>query len=203
MVTGVFFHPLRITSFMKAKRDCVIFGGSFDPVHNGHLALAQAVMLQLQPDELRFLPCRISPHKLAQNYALDAATRLELLRLALADMPGFSLCDHEIAREGPSYSYLTLQHFRSCEPQTRFHWLLGADQWNNLHNWSNYHYLITNCAFIVAGRGGEVLQTRAGVERQLVEFYHPASATQIRQDKLHGRRNAWVPQSIAEKYYAL
>jgi len=182
--------------------DCVIFGGSFDPVHAGHLALAAAVQKQFGCDELRFVPCHISPHKMEQGYALDAATRLELLRLATAAMPGVSVSDHEITRQGLSWSYMTLQHFMAQQPAVRFHWLVGADQWNNLHNWKNYHYLITHCGFIVAGRGGVPLVHREGVARQLVEFYHPANATTIRQDKQQGRRNAWVPESIAARYYA-
>ena len=95
-------HPKRIA----------LFGGSFDPVHLGHLEIARSAVDQLRLDEVRFIPCRISPHKTAEPPASSQA-RLEMLRLALADHSWAKIDDTELEEPPPSYSYKTAARVRS------------------------------------------------------------------------------------------
>ena len=85
-----------------------LFGGTFDPVHCGHVFLADKARKAMELDEIRFIPCRISPHK-SGTQPTPAADRLEMLRLATKDLPWAVVDDCEILREGPSFSYQTAE----------------------------------------------------------------------------------------------
>jgi nicotinate-nucleotide adenylyltransferase len=89
-----------------------VFGGTFDPVHIGHLVMADEVLSQLQYDQIRFMPARIAPHKSGEPSA-SAGHRLAMLRLATAERDKFVVDQYELEREGPSYTVRTLRHLIS------------------------------------------------------------------------------------------
>jgi nicotinate-nucleotide adenylyltransferase len=111
-----------------------IFGGTFDPVHNGHLLLAECCREQCGLDAVWFLPTAVPPHK--QGWELTAAQhRIAMLELATAGNPVFSVCRYEIDRGGVNYSVDTLAHFHEEDPERELFFLMGADMFLDLPHW--------------------------------------------------------------------
>ncbi len=129
-----------------------ILGGTFDPVHNGHLALAQAVREALALDALLFVPAFLPPHKL--GYPITPfGDRLAMLALALEGRPDFHLCDLEGKRQGPSYSIDTLRALRrTVPPVTALYFLIGMDAFAEIASWKQYQHLLDQAHFVVVGR---------------------------------------------------
>jgi nicotinate-nucleotide adenylyltransferase len=113
-----------------------IFGGTFDPIHYGHLLLAECCREQCRLDAVWFVPAAVPPHK--QNRTpTPVAQRIEMLELAIAGNPAFSLCRHEADRGGINYTVDTLEHFHAEDPARELFLLLGADMLADLPRWRN------------------------------------------------------------------
>jgi nicotinate-nucleotide adenylyltransferase len=111
-----------------------VFGGSFDPVHCGHLLLAECCREQCRLDVVWFVPAAVPPHK--QGAVLSPAeNRVEMLELAIAGHPAFAVCRHEVERGGVNYTVETLGHLRAQDPQRELFFLLGADMLHDLPHW--------------------------------------------------------------------
>jgi nicotinate-nucleotide adenylyltransferase len=111
-----------------------LFGGSFDPVHYGHLLLAETCREAACLDQVWFIPAAISPHK--QGQAVTAAAhRLQMLRLAIGGHSAFDVCEFEVARGGVSYTVDTLEYVRDRLPDAELFLLMGADSLADLPNW--------------------------------------------------------------------
>jgi nicotinate-nucleotide adenylyltransferase len=154
-------------------------GGTFDPVHLGHMQMAEAAVAALGLDQDRFLPCQISPHKTATT-PTAAADRLEMLRLATQSFDWAVVDDHEIRQDGPSYSYRTAEEMAARFPEADLFWIMGCDQWDALPNWANPERLAACVEFIVFARDHQP-HPRDGYRLHVVEGVHPASATVIRE----------------------
>lgn len=128
-----------------------VFGGTFNPVHLGHLRAAQEVCEELGLDRLIFIPARLPPHKTDRHLA-DAAKRLELVRLAIADNPLFSVSDLELKREGPSYTADTVAEIRESERPDTLWFVLGADQYREIHTWHRFREIIASVDLAVMKR---------------------------------------------------
>jgi nicotinate-nucleotide adenylyltransferase len=113
-----------------------IFGGTFDPVHYGHLLLAECCREQCGLEAVWFLPAAVPPHKQEQELT-PVAGRIEMLELAIAGNPAFSVCRHEADREGVHYTVDTLEHFHEEDPGRELFFLVGADMFLDLPNWRN------------------------------------------------------------------
>lgn len=113
-----------------------IFGGTFDPIHNGHLLLAECCRQTCELDEVRFIPAAIPPHKRQQTITPDKK-RLEMLRLALGGDSHFTLSDVEIKRGGISYSAETLQEIKKESPEDELFFLMGADSLADFPTWKD------------------------------------------------------------------
>jgi nicotinate-nucleotide adenylyltransferase len=129
-----------------------IFGGSFDPVHHGHLILAQDALEQLQLDRLIFVPAGINPHKLESGPQASNAHRLKMLQLATQDEPRFQVDPLELDREGPSFTVDSVETFRRRWPDALFFLLLGEDNLPKLHTWNRFEELRRWVTFISFGR---------------------------------------------------
>ena len=131
-----------------------LFGGSFDPIHLGHLIIARSVAEQLEIDQVIFLPSATPPHKAADDL-LAAEHRCEMVKLAIAEEPIFALSDFDLAREGPSYTIETVAHFRQeFGPATVLHWIIGADSLPELPTWYRAGDLVESCHVVTAARPG-------------------------------------------------
>jgi nicotinate-nucleotide adenylyltransferase len=113
-----------------------IFGGSFDPVHFGHLLLAECCREQCRLDAVWFLPAAVPPHKQDRELT-PAAQRIEMLELAIAGNPAFSVCRYETDRGGVNYTVDTLAHLLEEDPSRELFFLLGADMLLDLPHWRN------------------------------------------------------------------
>ncbi len=130
-----------------------IFGGSFDPVHLGHLLVAQAAMEELALDRLFFIPAAQSPFKPGSEPA-PAAARLQLLRLALAGSANCEVDDQEIRRGGVSYTVDTLRDYARRFPNARRFYLIGADNAAQLSAWREAGELARLAEFVAIPRPG-------------------------------------------------
>lgn len=173
-----------------------LFGGTFDPVHTGHLSLAQLALRECHLDRVIFVPCARSPFKDSPTLA-DAEQRLAMLRLALDSIRADDWAEVsrlEIDRQPPSYSWETVRHYRERFPHAQFSWILGADQWEQIDQWAESEKLRTWLHFIVVTRRGNRVAPKSGWRTSMLEFDHPASATAIREGR--GRPD-WLPDSVA------
>jgi len=133
-----------------------VFGGTFNPVHTGHLFLAGEVIRRGLVDEVLFVPAGIPPHKTLVDLA-PAPDRFELLKLALAPYPEFSLSDIELTRtDSPSYTLDTMETMRAAFPENDLFFLLGMDCLYELHTWYRATELVSQFQFIVYPRPGVV-----------------------------------------------
>lgn len=162
-----------------------VLGGAFDPVHVGHLWLAQEAVRSASLDVLFFVPCRVPPHKpccLASD-----ADRLAMLRLATSRQEAFRVTDVEITQEGPSYSVRTLRSMREAWGENRWiGFILGGDAISEIHLWREASEFVRLCDnILVAPRPGRDLscQLEAAKERilYLPEVPFRISSTWIRQ----------------------
>lgn len=132
----------------------ILYGGTFDPVHNGHLAVARAARDAFGA-EVRLLPAGDPPHRAPPGAA--AADRADLVSLAIADEPGLVLDLRELERAGPSYTVDTLAEFRAERgPQASLAWLLGADAFLGLPGWHRWEELFDLAHWVIAVRPDQV-----------------------------------------------
>jgi nicotinate-nucleotide adenylyltransferase len=178
-----------------------LFGGSFDPVHNAHLALAKLALDELMLDELRWIPAG-RPWQKARA-PTDAAHRVAMLRLATAGEPRHVIDQREIAREGPSY---TIDTVLELQAQERAEWflLIGQDQYAGLPSWHRWRELLPLVTFAVAGRAGQAPHAPpalAALPHRARTLPLPAmmlSATEIRARAARGEPlDALVPPAVA------
>lgn len=169
-----------------------LFGGTFDPIHLGHLAIATRARDALALDQVRFLPCHTSPHKIGVASA-PAADRLEMARLATRGLEWAVVDDHDLTVAPPAYSVRTAEEMARRHPGARLFWIMGADQWRALPDWKEPDRLAELVEFIVFARDGEPLP-HPGWRLHFVDGRHPASATAIRRDFARGR----VPDAMLD-----
>ncbi len=129
-----------------------IFGGTFDPIHLGHLRTAFELLGVLGLGEMRFVPAGQPPHR--DTPRADAALRLALVEAAIADQPGFVLDDREVRRTGPSYMVLTLRELRAEFPGRPLCLVLGMDAFLGLPQWHEWRELLVLAHVVVAHRPG-------------------------------------------------
>lgn len=130
-----------------------VFGGSFDPIHHGHLIAARAAREGRQLDQVRFVPAREQPFK-AGTHGAAAADRLALIEVALAGAPGFVVDPCELQRPAPSYSVDTLRHLRAAFPDDQLFFLIGADAARALPTWREAAALPDLATIVVLTRPG-------------------------------------------------
>lgn len=131
-----------------------LFGGTFNPIHNGHLQAAEVVRQQFDLDQIIFIPCALPPHKTDGNLA-TAGDRLEMVRIAIRDRTALEVSDIEIQRGGTSYTIDTLLRLNSVYgDDATFFFLMGEDAFLEIHTWKSYHQVLGLTALIVMARPG-------------------------------------------------
>lgn len=129
-----------------------IFGGTFDPIHYGHLRTAFEMLQALRFDEVRFMPCGKPPHR-GEPKAV-AAIRLEMVHVATEGQPGFVVDDRELQRDGPSYSVDTLTALRNEYPRRPLALIIGMDAFLGLPRWYHWQKILELAHIVVAHRPG-------------------------------------------------
>lgn len=128
-----------------------IMGGTFDPIHNGHLIIAQCALESYQLDEILFVPSGI-PWLKDISKVLNKKTRVSLTGLAIEGNQSFALSTIEIDREGNSYSYKTVEELKEQNPDVDYYFIMGADSLFEIETWKNPAELMKNCIILVAVR---------------------------------------------------
>lgn len=127
-----------------------IFGGTFNPVHQGHIYLAKSVFRELELERMLIVPDKIPPHK--QAVLADEKHRLEMLRLAFECYPWAEISDIELKREGKSYSVLTLRELKNIYPDDDFYFVMGSDMLLSFKQWYCYEEILSLCSLAVVSR---------------------------------------------------
>lgn len=133
-----------------------VYGGTFNPVHYGHLRTALEVKELFALSELRLIPCRLPPHR--DEPEVPAERRLEMLAAAIADSPGLNIDRRELDRDGPSYMVDTLQSIRAEIGDTTLLLVIGADAFAGLRSWHRWQNLFDYAHIVVMTRPGYRLQ---------------------------------------------
>jgi nicotinate-nucleotide adenylyltransferase len=198
----------------------LLYGGTFDPVHAGHLAVARAAR-DAFGTEVRFLPSADPPHRAPPG--ASAEQRARMIELAIAGEPGFVLDRRELHRPGPSYTADTLREFRrELGARAPLAWLIGADAFDGLASWHDWRELFDLAHFVVAERAGRTVEDLgeplnaacagrwvdepgeltlrpAGCLYRLRNVLHPASATGTREALGAGRADpGWLAPAVAD-----
>lgn len=134
-----------------------IYGGSFDPVHLGHIRLARYILASGIIDEIWMMPGRVNPLKEGIQTPASAADRLEMLRLATAGIPGLRADDTELHLPSPSYTYDTLTYLRHRHPDRKFTIIVGADNIELFPRWRNGDRILSEFGVIAYPRPGYTL----------------------------------------------
>lgn len=154
-----------------------IYGGTFDPVHHGHLILARTALEMFHWDGLYFVPCSQSPHK-KNNPIASNQDRLKMLQLALKDEAQLQADDFELRQGGVSYSIDTVDYFQKKFPKAQLFWLLGEDQIAKLKTWHRFKDLKKKIEFVFLSRGE--IKKRNPKKYKLVNRRIDISATDVR-----------------------
>jgi nicotinate-nucleotide adenylyltransferase len=171
-----------------------IFGGTFDPIHHGHLILARDAVEHLGLDSVLFVPAAISPHKL-EGEPTAPDVRLEMVRAAIADEPRFALDTMELERGAPSYSVETVEALRARDAEAALYFLVGEDNVTRLHTWHRFAELKKMVQFVVLDRTGLETAHAYPIIRRHVDI----SATDIRNRVASGHSIRYLVPPAVEK----
>ncbi|MBM6666367.1 nicotinate-nucleotide adenylyltransferase [Lacrimispora saccharolytica] len=136
----------------KKSRKIGIMGGTFDPIHIGHLILGEGAYEQFGLSEVWFMPAGNPPHKQNRKGRATDAQRVEMVKRAIAGNPHFALCMAEMNADGFTYSYRTLETLNRRYPDTEFYFILGADSLFDFHKWREPGRICAACKIVVATR---------------------------------------------------
>ena len=174
-----------------------LFGGTFNPLHNGHLAIAQSVLEQGLADEVWILITPCNPWKKDQAL-LDDRLRYDMVAQAVKEMDGVRASDYEFKLDKPSYTANTLRRISADYPDREFILTIGADNWVKFHNWREADFILKNYPIIVYPRQGYPIENVSGNVTLLDCPLMDISSTQIRQMVHNGTPiNELVPASVA------
>lgn len=193
------------------KKKAGLLGGTFNPVHTGHLVMAADAVEKFKLDEMLFVPCASPPHKKAHHLA-PARHRVAMLRAAVKGDPRFHVCTLEVDRGGTSYSVDTLRELRLKRPDDRFFFVIGSDTLHELHTWKDIYELLTLCTFVCAERPGSIRRWSPGAlwlkspwpARLLSGLFRghlvDLSSSEIRQRVTEGRSIRYLVPAGVERY---
>jgi len=179
---------------MKPKNKIALFGGSFDPIHIGHVSLIEKAIELFQFDQLIVIPCKQSPHKENAPQASDSH-RLKMCELATKHLPAVTVSDIEVHRNPPSYSWMTVEAYRTLFPHSELFWIMGTDQWNNLEKWARFDYLAESLHFIVVERQ-ETISSKTNIKHSPLHFDAKISSTEIRNQLNSSQTATHLPGNV-------
>ena len=158
-----------------------IMGGTFDPVHNGHLMLADTAYRQFDLDQVWFLPNGNPPHKKEENIGTDARHRSRMVALAIQGRDYCRLEEYEVRRREVSCSYQTLEHFRKQYPEDEFYFIIGADSLFAIETWVHPERIFPACVILAACRDDhDSLEEMKAQIRHLKKVYPKARIQLLR-----------------------
>ncbi|MCB2306567.1 nicotinate-nucleotide adenylyltransferase [Clostridium estertheticum] len=184
-----------------------IFGGTFDPIHIGHIHIAYEALYSLKLDKILFMPAGNPPNKLNKQIT-DSKIRYDLVNKAIEGEINFEISDYEINKKENSYTYETIELFSKLQSNTEWYFLIGADSLIDLDNWKNVDRLLNGCRLVVYNRAGFALEKILKQKKSLESKYHnkiifldmpiiDISSTSIRESIKEGRNiNYLLPKGV-------
>jgi len=180
-----------------------ILGGTFDPIHIGHVLLAQAVQEQIPLDQVLFVPAAAPPHKQTEPPLASAADRWAMVQLAIESFPCFQGCRIELERPGKSYTFDTIRQLRALHPQSQLYLIIGADNIAPLPTWYKPQGILDLCTVVAGSRITAALDADPALAAQLLQVDTPLielSSTQIRQRLAAGFSIRYMVPEKVETY---
>lgn len=186
-----------------------ILGGTFDPVHFGHLVLAEKAREAFNLQKVIFVPAAIPPHKIGE-VVTSAENRLKMVEIAIRDHPYFQVSTVELEREGPSYSIDTIRQLKAQGYGSETALIMGFDSLLELHSWKNYQEILAEAKIITAFRPGfPILKTAEDWPKFLQPYHHQIlvleaplldiSSTWLRIELMYDRSIRYlVPEAVRE-----
>jgi nicotinate-nucleotide adenylyltransferase len=184
-----------------------IFGGAFNPVHNGHIALAENYLNSLSLDKILFIPTSVPPHKTSQGL-VSGRDRLNMLQLAIGNDDKFEVTDIEFKREGKSYTYDTINELKKIYPNDDLFLIVGSDQFFNFNTWYRADDILNSVTVITASRElneyNALLEFKAqnnNMKNTIVSNFNvvKVSSSEIREKIKNGENiNDLVPKAVAD-----
>lgn len=165
-----------------------LFGGTYDPIHKGHIKIAEIVLDKMKLDKIIFIPAGDPPHK-QDKKVTEKSDRLNMVRLATEYNKAFSVSDYEINKKARSYSFDLINHFKSVYKEDELYFIIGGDSLYNIPTWYRYEELLGLCNFVVISRPDvkkkNLLDKFSGKEKPPRLFFIddvsiPISSTEIR-----------------------
>jgi nicotinate-nucleotide adenylyltransferase len=178
-----------------------LLGGSFDPIHLGHLLVARSVLESLGLDSLRFVPARQQPFK-QRTHGATAEQRAAMVAAAIADEPQFALERAELERPGPSYTIDTLRALRAREPDADFALLIGADAAADLASWREAEAIPRFARVVAFARAGAAPVTGPLIWGTVAVPSIDISATEVRERVRAGKPIRWLVPEVVARYIA-
>ncbi|MFQ5674581.1 MAG: nicotinate (nicotinamide) nucleotide adenylyltransferase [bacterium] len=178
-----------------------LYGGSFDPIHNAHLLIAQYVLEELSLEKVLFIPSGIPPHKKAFS---RPEQRLQMVKLAIADNPKFEFSDFEIKGSGPSYSVNTIIQLRQQlgSNKSEMFWIMGSDNFRDFQNWKTPEKILELCEVVVFPRDRRDAEKFPSKYRHQIHYLPLAPLIEISSSKVRDlvrdQRSLryWVPKVV-------
>lgn len=189
-----------------------LYGGTFDPIHIGHLIMAENFIDELQLDVLFLIPNKISPFKTNSTLLFDDQERIEFIKASIEGNPKILVDDYEIKKEQISYTINTVEYFSKKYPQSELYLMIGTDQAANFHLWKDFKNILRFCKLAICRRSfeNEKYEFMNYVDQSLLIFLHnpiiEISSTHIRERILEKKSIRYlvtdkVWKMIIEKYY--
>lgn len=189
-----------------SRRRTGVFGGSFNPIHTGHIALARQLLEQAALAEIWFMVSPLNPFKEGSGNLLDDDLRLELARQALSGEPKLVASDYEFKLPRPSFTWNTLRHLATDYPDREFVLIIGADNWAAFDRWARPDYILSRFELAVYPRAGYPIDPASlpdGVHLMTTALY-PVSSTEIRRRVKAGEPiDGLVPPEIRDSVVRL
>lgn len=178
-----------------------ILGGTFDPPHIGHLIMAEEARIQMELDEIWWLPNKIPPHKHKDSDSTEE-DRLKMVEMMIQLHESFSLCDIELKRDGPSYTVDSVAEIIKSYPNNTFYFIIGEDSLYNLHKWNRSEELQEMISFIVMPRPGynPDLNTKIVSSTMLDSHTLDVSSTNIRKSIENNKLNRFLVTRAVYEY---
>lgn len=180
-----------------------IMGGTFDPIHIGHLILAENAYLQLELDKVVFMPSGNPPHKRNREGRASDVERMDMVKLAIATNTHFEVTDIEMNAEGYSYTFRTLERLKEAHPDTQYYFIIGADSLFDFDGWMNPQRICNACTLVVATRN-HTSNDKLDEAIEHVRRQYNADIVKLDTENIdcssHQIRN-WIAEGHTVKYY--
>ncbi len=187
----------------QRRRKVGIMGGTFDPIHMGHLILGEAAYEQLFLDKVLFMPCGNPPHKRDRRDRASDEERVEMIRLSIRNNPHFELSLIEMHDKGYTYTYKTLEELRAVHPDTDYYFIIGADSLYSFPQWMEPQRIADACTLVAAVRNhtpvSEIKEKMREVEEQFSARILLLDTMNIDISSHHIRE--WASQGKSLRYY--